>query len=210
MKEWEKLAQGGLILEAGSSMKYKTGDWRSQKPVLDRQDVARCNYYCPAGENTLAYLALTGEKKYEEAWRLIMEENPLLGICGRVCPHPCESDCNRGNYGGAIAIHNIERFLADKAVKEGYKLPLIKEKKSKRVAVVGSGPAGLSCAYHLARMGYQVTLFESNDKPGGMMRLIPSYRLPREVLDREIATIANQGVKIETRKKLGANLSWNR
>jgi NADPH-dependent glutamate synthase beta subunit-like oxidoreductase len=209
MKEWEKLTPGGLILEAGSSMKYKTGDWRSQKPILDRTEVARCNYFCPAGENILEYLLLAGEGRYADAWRLIVEDNPLPGICGRVCPHPCETDCNRKDFGGVITVHLVERFLSDRAARDAYKLPPPKEKKSKRIAVVGSGPAGLSCAYHLARMGYPVTIFDANDKLGGMMRLIPSYRLPRDVLDREIKNIENQGVKIETKKKLGDTLTWN-
>jgi NADPH-dependent glutamate synthase beta subunit-like oxidoreductase len=123
MKEWEKLASGGLILEAGSSMKYKTGDWRSQKPILDRTEAARCNYFCPAGENVLEYILLAGEGRYADAWRLIMEDNPLPGVCGRVCPHPCETDCNRKDFGGTITIHLVERFLADRAARDVYKLP---------------------------------------------------------------------------------------
>jgi len=195
-------------ISLGSTRYNKTGSWRSQRPRYLNK-TPPCDYYCPAGEDIVAYLALTAHGKFEEAWRLIMQENPMPGITGRVCPHPCETDCSRKVLGGSIAIHCIERFLSDKAAKEGYTLPFPKEKKSKRVAVVGSGPAGLSCAYHLARMGYPVTIFEANDKPGGMMRLIPSYRLPREVLDGEIKTIEAQGVKIETGERLGEKLKWD-
>jgi 2-oxoacid:acceptor oxidoreductase delta subunit (pyruvate/2-ketoisovalerate family) len=195
----------------GTTLYNKTGTWRYIRPLYVNK-TPPCNYNCPAGEDIVAYVALAAEGRYEEAWQLIMEENPLPGICGRVCPHFCEDDCNRKVYGGTIAIHEIERFLADRAVQEGYRLPPPSPFPAcggGRIAVVGSGPAGLSCAYHLARMGYAVTIFEASDKLGGMMRLIPEYRLPREVLDREIATIIEQGVKIETGQKLGENLSMN-
>jgi 2-oxoacid:acceptor oxidoreductase delta subunit (pyruvate/2-ketoisovalerate family) len=152
---------------------------------------------------------LIRQGRYREGWELIRQENPFPGVCGRVCPHPCESQCNRIELGGAIAIHVQERFLADWAYEKGLKgTPSVSSDPSApSVAVVGSGPAGLSCAYQLACKGYPVTVFEAHDKPGGMMRLIPEYRLPREILDHEIAAIESLGVEIRTGVQLGRDLS---
>ena len=172
-----------------------------------------CNHNCPAGEYIVGYLALIKEGKYQEAWELIKQENPFPGVCGRVCPHPCESECNRGELGGAIAIHTLERFLADYAMsneatrQRGNEASVTRHSSLGRVAVVGSGPAGLSCAYHLARRGYPVTVFEALPVAGGMMRIgIPEYRLPRQVLDREIADIEALGVEIKTNVRVGDGL----
>jgi len=191
-----------------STLYNKTGSWRYVRPLyVDK--TPPCNDACPAGEDIVGYLGLIRQGRYREGWELIMQENPFPGVCGRVCPHPCESQCNRTRLGGAIAIHVQERFLADWARERRLKglRGMTSDPSAPSVAVVGSGPAGLSCAYHLARRGYPVTVFEAQDKPGGMMRLIPEYRLPHQVLDHEIALIESLGVEIRTGVRLGRDLS---
>jgi NADPH-dependent glutamate synthase beta subunit-like oxidoreductase len=194
-------------------MVNKTGNWRYIRPLyVDK--TPPCNHHCPAGEDVVGYLALTREGRYKEAWELIKQENPFPGVCGRVCPHPCESECNRQELGGAIAIHALERFLADYAASQRLSVQASQHydattlrRYDAEIAVIGSGPAGLSCAYHLARLGYPVTVFEALPMAGGMMRIgIPEYRLPREVLKREIADIEALGVEIKTNVRVGDNV----
>ncbi len=194
-----------LPMSLGTTLVNKTGSWRYIRPLyVDK--TPPCNHICPAGEDIVGYLALVREGKYREAWELIKQENPFPGVCGRVCPHPCEAECNRRELGGAIAIHALERFLADYAASQRLSVSA-SERRDAKIAVIGSGPAGLSCAYHLARRGYPVTVFEALPFAGGMMRVgIPEYRLPREVLDREIADIEALGVEIRTGMRLGDNL----
>ncbi len=187
----------------------KTGSWRYLRPVY-RNRIPPCNDACPAGEDIVAYLDLVVEGRFREAWQVLRQENPFPGVCGRVCPHPCEGQCNRQRLGGAISIHAVERFLSDWAAEQGLTPPASKPTRPERVAVVGAGPAGLSCAYHLARKGYPVTVYEALSEPGGMLRTgIPRYRLPRDLLDREIAAIEALGVKIRTGMRLGQDLSWD-
>ena len=197
-----------LSMSLGTTLVNKTGSWRYLRPLyVDK--TPPCNHNCPAGTDVVGYLALIREGKYKEAWELIKQENPFPGVCGRVCPHPCESECNREELGGAIAIHTLERFVADWAMSNEERALSNEALDSSlgKVAVIGSGPAGLSCAYHLARLGYPVTVFESLPLAGGMMRMgIPAYRLPRQVLDREIADIEALGVEIKTGMRLGDNV----
>ena len=192
-----------------STLYNKTGSWRYMRPVY-RERTPPCNAACPAGEDIVIWLGLVADRRFREAWETLRRENPFPGVCGRVCPHPCEAQCNRERLGGAIAIHSVERFLSDWAAEQGIAPPTQKPTRTETVAVIGSGPAGLSCAYHLALRGFPVAVFEAEALPGGMLRTgIPAYRLPREVLDREIAALERLGVEIHTGMRLGANLSWD-
>ncbi|HQR10857.1 MAG TPA: NAD(P)-binding protein [Casimicrobiaceae bacterium] len=153
-----------------------------------------CNHACPAGENIQAWLDLAQAGRYEDAWRKYMEENPLPGTHGRACYHPCESACNRRELDQAVSIHSLDRFLGDLANEKGWQVA-VKASTGKRVLVVGAGPAGLTCAYHLRRMGHYVEIRDASPEPGGMMRYgIPQYRLPRAGLVREIERIKAMGV----------------
>ncbi|WIM68734.1 NAD(P)-binding protein [Corynebacterium breve] len=186
-----------ITLETGSSLANHTGSWRSERPVYVDL-LPPCNKACPAGENIQKWLYHANEGDYEAAWREIMVNNPLPAVMGRVCYHDCETNCNRVEVDEAVGINAVERFLGDKAIKEGWTVEPLLDPSGKKVLVVGSGPSGLSAAYHLARMGHDVTVRDQGEKPGGMMRYgIPSYRLPREVLDSEIARIEQLGVTFE-------------
>lgn len=186
-----------ITLDVGSSLANKTGTWRSQRPSYVHR-LPPCNDACPAGENIQGWLYEAEAKNYEAAWRILTNDNPLPAIMGRVCYHPCQSACNRAKVDDAVGINAVERFLGDEALKQGWRFDKPTTSTGKRVLVVGSGPSGLSAAYHLARLGHSVTIRESSPLPGGMMRYgIPSYRLPREILDAEIARIADIGVVIE-------------
>ncbi len=174
---------------------------------IDKKDVAPCRTSCPAGINVHGYVQLVGRGKYREAVELIMEKIPLPGVLGRVCPAFCETACRRAEVDSAIAIRELKRFAADQVNLEELPLPEIEEKPEK-VAVIGSGPAGLTVAYYLRLKGYGVTIFEALPEPGGMLRVgIPDYRLPREVLDREIANILRLGIGMETGRRLGADFT---
>ena len=190
-----------ITLDPNSSLANRTGNWRTMKPVyVDR--LPPCNHACPAGENIQAWLYLAEEKNYEAAWRRLMEDNPMPAIHGRVCYHPCEHVCNRGQLDEPVSIRAVERFLGDLAIKEGWRVPSAPSS-GKKVLIVGAGPSGLSAAYHLTRMGHAVTIYESSDKVGGMMRYgIPSYRLPREVVDAEVGRMEAMGVTIRLKTKV--------
>ncbi len=152
----------------------------------------------------------SNDEAFVEAWKLFVERNPLPSVLGRVCPHPCESDCNRKEKDGAVAINNVERFIGDYAIEKGLELPKISdERRQQKIAVIGSGPAGLSCAYQLARRGYPVTMFEAFPKPGGMLRYgIPDYRLPQDILDKEIDRILKLGVELKPNTSVGKDIPY--
>jgi NADPH-dependent glutamate synthase beta subunit-like oxidoreductase len=164
------------------------GSLRWQQPVYVEL-LPPCNHACPAGENIQAWLAHAQAGDYEQAWQTLVEDNPLPATHGRACYHPCESTCNRTGLDQAVAIHEVERFLGDLAAEKGW-LVAVNPPGGKRVLVVGAGPGGLSCAYHLARLGHSVEIHDANDTPGGMMSHgIPDYRLPRADLHKEIQRI---------------------
>ena len=186
-------------LGPGSSVTDLTGTWRTERAVyVDR--TAPCGHACPAGESVRdwLYLAESGGAGYEAAWRAIMEVNPLPAVLGRVCYHPCETACNRGDLDESVGINAVERFLGDEAIRQGWRVTAERPATGRHVLVVGSGAAGLSAAYHLARAGHEVTIKDASAQAGGMMRYaIPRYRLPREVLDAEIDRIVALGVHLE-------------
>ncbi len=190
-----------ITLDVGSSLANQTGDWRTERPVyVDR--LPPCNHACPAGENIQGWLYHAEEGDYEAAWRVLMRDNPMPAVHGRVCYHPCEDACNRGQLDEAVSIHAVERFLGDEALKRGWTVEPGPQS-DKRVLVVGAGPSGLSAAYHLRRLGHAVTVHDAGPMTGGMMRFgIPKYRLPREVLDGEIRRIADMGVEIVLESKV--------
>ncbi len=186
-----------ITLDPGSSLANHTGTWRTERPVyVDR--LPPCNDTCPAGEDIQGWLFHAESGNYHRAWLELVKNNPLPAVMGRVCYHPCEGACNRGKLDEAVNIHAVERFLGDQARHFGWKFEPPVPASGKRVLVVGAGPSGLSAAYHLRRLGHEVVIREAGPKAGGMMRFgIPKYRLPRDVLDAEIARIVDFGVTIE-------------
>ena len=190
-----------ITLDVGTSLLNKTGTWRNERPVyLDR--LPPCNHTCPAGENIQAWLGFAEEGDYEAAWRQIMEDNPLPATMGRVCYHTCEGACNGAGIDEAVGINSVERFLGDQALMHGWRIDA-GSPTGKKVMIVGAGPAGLSAAYHLRRLGHEVTVFDANPQAGGMIRYgIPKYRMPREKLRAEVARIEAMGVKIELNTKI--------
>ena len=174
---------------------------------IDKYDRAPCVLTCPAGTNVQGYVALVKAGRYQEAVKLIMEKIPLPGTLGRICPAPCEKACRRAEADSAVSIRNLKRFAADQVNLSGLPLPEIKERPEK-VAVIGSGPAGLTVAYYLRLKGYRVTIIEALDRPGGMLRVgIPDYRLPPAVLDNEINYILSHGIDLKTGVRFGSDIS---
>lgn len=199
-----------LPISEGQMDWNKTGSWRYVDPIHEDK-FSPCSHACPAGEDIQKYIQLVTMKKFGEAYETIREANPLPATTGRVCYHPCEANCNRLDLDEQVSIHYLERFIGD------YGLEHVKTKRAKHdkekgeVAIIGAGPAGLSCAWQLTNKGYKVTVFEALDKAGGMLRVgIPEYRLPRKVLDAEIAAIEARGVKIKTGVKIGVDLPFDK
>jgi 2-oxoacid:acceptor oxidoreductase delta subunit (pyruvate/2-ketoisovalerate family) len=188
----------------------KTGAWRYVDPIhIDK--LSPCNNACPAGEDIQKYIQLITQKKYAEAYETIREVNPLPATTGRVCYHPCEANCNRREFDEEISIHYLERFLGDYGLEHVRTKRARRDKEKGEIAIIGSGPAGLTAAWHLTNMGYKVTVFEALDKAGGMLRVgIPEYRLPRKVLDSEIAAIEKRGVTIKTGIRVGEDLPFGK
>jgi NADPH-dependent glutamate synthase beta subunit-like oxidoreductase len=182
----------------------KTGLWRFIRPVIITK-TSPCSEACPAGVDVRGFLSLMKQGLFKEAYRLYIEENPFPAICGRVCFHPCESACNRKDFDKAVSINALERFLSD------FEVPLEQNESMSRhqVAIVGSGPSGMACAYYLARLGHRVMVFEAQETMGGLLRAgIPPYRLPREVVDREIEKLRDLGIEFKSGFQIDRK-NWN-
>ena len=176
-----------------------------------------CQAQCPNGGDVRGWLGVIAQRDkngmtldaaYDEAWRMISELNPLPATVGRICPHPCEDLCTRGDKDGALSIHSMERFLGDWGISRSLPLPRVESADyPESIGVVGSGPASLSFAYQMARRGYNVTMYEQREKPGGMLRYaIPDYRLPREVLDAEVRRILDLGIDLVSHGDVGGTI----
>jgi len=175
--------------------------------AIDKGDKAPCRLACPGGLNVQGYVNMVKTGRYKEALEIIMEDLPLPGVLGRICPHGCEDACRRCDVDSPVAIRDLKRLAADKYDCREIEIECPTPRQEK-VAIIGSGPAGLSCAYHLARKGILSTIYESLPEAGGMLRVgIPAHRLPREVLDQEIEVITNLGVELKTGTALGADLT---
>lgn len=181
-------------------IKYKGRNSLPGKPVIDKRRQPPCQAKCPLGVNAQAYIALAKDGKFREALEVIRRDNVLPGICGRVCTHPCEEGCRRSELDEPVAIREIKRFLADYEISRPHEIgpPQISERRE-RIAIIGSGPAGLAAATDMARLGYQVSIFEKEAMPGGLLRYgIGPHRLPREILDHELEFIRRLGVRFMT------------
>lgn len=172
----------------------RVGPIRSRMPVYVDL-LPPCNNACPAGENIQEWLRLIKAGQQELAWRQLVQDNPFPAIHGRVCYHPCETSCNRVELDSAVSIHGVERYLGDLALEQGWQFSQPARTTGRRVLIIGSGPSGLSAAYHLAKMGHYAQIQDASELPGGMMRYgIPEYRLPRAVLDGELDRLRELGV----------------
>lgn len=189
----------GLIHgNTGAPPTIRTGKWATQQPG-EKESLPPCNFICPAGNNVQGFLAALARNEVDRALEILLETTPLPSVCGRVCPGFCMQECNRSKFDDPVNVRALERYAGD----HGSCKIQPTAKRRERMAVVGSGPAGLSGAYHLARLGYDVTLFEASPELGGLMRTgIPAYRLPRESLDRDIHRILKLGVKTIVNRRI--------
>ncbi|MDX9857441.1 MAG: NAD(P)-binding protein [candidate division Zixibacteria bacterium] len=213
VKKVKKL--GGLGRSSGGASSRETSDLR---PYLVEK-IPPCINTCPNQNQIRECLMIvhkaeaygkTQEQAFEEAWHRWTETSPFPSVCGRVCPHPCETECNRAKLEGAIAINAFERALGDFGLRKGLKpKKLTEEKRPEKIAIIGSGPAGMTAAYQLARRGYPVTVFEAFPKSGGMLRYgIPDYRLPQNILDAEIQRILDMGVELKLNTIIGKDIPY--
>ncbi|MDI6733594.1 MAG: NAD(P)-binding protein [Planctomycetota bacterium] len=223
MKSVKELLPWAISTE--TTLYNKTGSWRNFRPVYENK-LPACNNTCPTGEKIQGYLDIInqstnisksvesakpqrspdyfGMANLRKAWELLTADNPFPAICGRVCFHPCEQSCNRSDYDEPVAIHYVERLIGDAGLNESFKwrLPLLNRKY--KIAIIGGGPAGLSCAYHLRRHRYQATIFEADNKLGGLLnQAIPSYRLPQDIVQAEINRIIKSGVIVKLNVRVG-------
>ena len=189
-------ARRDITLPPDLSRSSGTGPVRQQEPIYV-DSIPPCNHACPAGENIQAWLDKAQAGEFEAAWRILVENNPMPSIHGRVCYHPCESACNRGHVDESVSIHAVERFLGDLALEQGWVPEITAQASGKKILVVGAGPSGLSAAWHLALLGHEVEIRDAGPMAGGMMRFgIPAYRMPRDILDGEVERIVKLGVKL--------------
>ena len=192
--------------EYDEHIKYK----HCKAGVCSELFISPCSNACPASVNVPGYLALIAANRIKDAYNLIRQENPFPSVCGRVCTHPCESKCRRGQMDEAIAISDLKRYVADEMFKSSEPfIDLVFPKKGKSIGIIGAGPSGLTCAYYLGRLGYDVTVYEAQPVAGGVLVFgIPEYRLPKEVLKKEIDTIRQVGINIVTDVEVGKDITF--
>jgi NADPH-dependent glutamate synthase beta subunit-like oxidoreductase len=194
-----------IAISLYSTLSIKTGTWRYFSP-LHQNKIPPCNDECPIRQDVRGFIEHLTKNRFDNALSIIRKDNPFPGVTGRVCYHPCQTVCNREFFDGYVSIAALERAASDFGQEK--KRKKIREK-NKRIAIVGGGPSGLTCAYHLRTMGYQATVFEALPVLGGMLRTgIPDYRLPKEVLDREIRAILDLGVEVKTDTRIGKDVEW--
>lgn len=184
-------------------------DYRENREDVAEEGTSPCETACPAHIAVQGYIKLAAQGRYREALELIKKENPFPAVCGRICPHGCESECTRGDIDEPIAIDEIKKFIADRELDSAVRyIPPMRYHLGNKVAIVGAGPAGLSCAYYLAIDGYHVTVFEKQKKLGGMLALgIPSFRLEKDVLNAEIDVLRQMGVEFKTGLEVGRDVT---
>jgi heterodisulfide reductase subunit A-like polyferredoxin len=177
--------------------------------AIDKRGTSPCKATCPTHISVQGYVALIAKGKYKEALKLIKQEHPFPAVCGRVCNHPCEEACKRGDVDEAIDIMHLKRFVADMDLFDETKyMPEVKEKNGKKIAIIGAGPSGLTAAYYLAVEGYEVVVYEAAPIAGGWMTLgIPDYRLPRDIINAEIQIIKDLGVDIRCNTEVGKDVN---
>ncbi len=197
-----------LVMSLGTTLVNKTGSWRYLRPVY-QDKTAPCIEACPASEDIQQYMYLVAKGEFDKAWETLVAENPFPAVCGRVCYHPCELSCNRGEFDQPLAINAVERFIGDHGLERSLEPFKIAADRKEKVAIVGSGPAGLTCAYNLRRLGFKVVVLEKNEKPGGVLQFgIPEYRLPKDILAKEISRLEDFGIEIKTGVEIGKDVSW--
>lgn len=191
------------------SIKYYNLDYRENRQNVCEEGTSPCKTACPAHIAVQGYIKLASQGKYMEALELIKKENPFPAVCGRICPHGCESECTRGEIDEPIAIDEIKKFIADQELDSDKRfIPERRHEYGKKIGIVGAGPAGLSCAYYLAIDGYKVTVFEKEDKLGGMLTLgIPSFRLEKDIVEAEIDILKEMGVEFKTGVEVGKDIT---
>jgi len=185
-------------------------DFRENFENVYETGTAPCKVACPAHIAVQGYIKLASQGKFKDALELIKKENPLPAVCGRICPHNCESECTRGDFDEAVSIDEIKKYIAEQELKEEnrYVPEKLFDYSDKKMAIIGSGPAGLSCAFYLAQKGYTITVFEKEEKLGGMLTLgIPSYRLEKDVVEAEIEVIRQLGVEFKTGVEVGKDVT---
>jgi heterodisulfide reductase subunit A len=198
--------------QEADSLRGRIYDPTDMEPRLNESKIfagPRCQMSCPIRQDVRGYMKLIGEGKYREALELIRETNPLPSICGYVCHHPCEAACTRGRVDDPLSIRSLKKFVAD--YDDGHlRLPAREKARNKKIAIIGSGPAGLTAAHELAKKGYDVEMIEAYHEPGGMLAwAIPGFRLPREVLRKDIDYIGRLGVTIRTGVTFGPDTTWD-